>query len=86
MPADPDLHCFLFKVRVQTSGIDKINPKNHANARIKRGGGGGGGGGTQNHKNIVFLSNTGQDPLKNHKTAKSAFNVGPLTARQQDAI
>ena len=29
-----------------------------------------------NHKNIGFLSNTGSDPLKNHKTSKPAFNVG----------
>ena len=40
----------------------------------------------KNHKNIEFLSNTGQDPLKNHKAAKPAFNVGPSTARHQNAI
>ena len=33
-------------------------------------------------KNIGFLSNTGPDPLKNHKAAKPAFNVGPSSARQ----
>ena len=27
-------------------------------------------------KNIGFLSNTGPDPLKNHKATKPAFNVG----------
>ena len=32
-------------------------------------------------KNIGFLSNTGTDPLKNHKAAKPAFNVGPSSAR-----
>ena len=39
----------------------------------------------KNHK-IGFLSNTGQDPLKNHKAAKPAFNVGPSTARQRNTI
>ena len=29
----------------------------------------------ENHKNIGFLSNTGPDPLKNHKATKPAFNV-----------
>ena len=32
----------------------------------------------KNHKNIGFLSNTGPDPLKNHKAAKPAFTYGPL--------
>ena len=32
----------------------------------------------ENHKNIGFFSNTGPDPLKNHKATKPAFNVGPL--------
>ena len=36
--------------------------------------------------NIGFLSNTGQDPLKNHKATKQAFNVGPSSARQRNAI
>ena len=35
----------------------------------------------KNHKNIGFLSNTGPDPLENHKATKPAFNVGPSTAR-----
>ena len=46
------------------------------------GGGGGGGGGLKNHKNIGFLSNTGPDPLKNHKATKPAFNAGPPLAHQ----
>ena len=33
-------------------------------------------------QNIVFLSNTAPDPLKNHKATKPAFNVGPSSARQ----
>ena len=31
----------------------------------------------KNHKSIGFLSNTGPDPLKNHKATKLAFNVWP---------
>ena len=46
------------------------------------GGGGAGGPDTplKNHKNIRFLSNTGPDPLKNHKATK------PSSARQRNAI
>ena len=44
------------------------------------------GGTGKNHKNIVFLSNTGPDPLKNHKATKPAFNVGPSWAHQRNAI
>ena len=32
------------------------------------------------------LSNTGMDPLNNHKATKPAFNVGPSLARQRNAI
>ena len=32
------------------------------------------------------ISNTGQDPLKNHKAAQPAFNAGPSAARQRNAI
>ena len=34
----------------------------------------------KNHKNIGFLSNTGSDPLKNHKATKPTFNVGQSSA------
>ena len=34
---------------------------------------------------LGFLSNTGPDPLKNHKSTKPEFNVGPLSARQRNA-
>ena len=34
----------------------------------------------ENHKNIGFLSNTGPDPLENHKATKPAFNVWPPSA------
>ena len=35
----------------------------------------------KSHQNIGFLSNAGPDLLKNYKAAKSAFNVGPSSAR-----
>ena len=37
-------------------------------------------------KNIGFPSKTGPDPLKNHKTTKPTFNVGPSSACQRNAI
>ena len=40
----------------------------------------------ENHKAKGFLSNTGSDPLENHKGTKPAFNVGPTSARQRNAI
>ena len=40
----------------------------------------------KNHKNIGFLSNIGQDSLKNHIATKPAFNAGPSSARQQNTI
>ena len=51
-----------------------------------KGGGGGRGSGPPlpllNHKALRFLSDTGPDPLKNHKATRPAFNVwaiiGPL--------
>ena len=40
----------------------------------------------KNHKNIGFLSNSGPDPLKDHKATEPAFHVGPSSARQGNAI
>ena len=40
----------------------------------------------ENDKSIGFFSNTGPDPLKNHKATNPTFNVGPLSVRQQNAI
>ena len=37
-------------------------------------------------QNIGFLSNTGPDPMKNHKATKPAFNVEPSLDRQRKAI
>ena len=60
---------------------------NGAHGRIQRGGGDRGSGPPlKNHKTLGFLSNTGPDPLKNHKATKPAFNVRPLSARQRNAI
>ena len=40
-----------------------------------------------NHKTIGVFSDTGPESLKKkHKAAKSAFNVGPSTAHQRNAI
>ena len=51
-----------------------------------RGGNRGSGSPLKNHKNMGFLSNTGPDPLKNHKATKSAFNFEPLSAHQRNTI
>ena len=40
----------------------------------------------KNTTNIGFLSSTGPDALKNHTATKPAFNVGPSSARQRNAI
>ena len=40
----------------------------------------------KSHKHIGFHSNTGPDPLENHKATKPAFNVGPSSARKRNAI
>ena len=53
----------------------------YLHARIQSGGTGGPD--QANHKNIGFVSNTGPDPLKNHKATKPAFNVEPSSARQR---
>ena len=45
--------------------------------RGSRGGGRGPDPPMKNDKNIGFLSNTGPDLLKNHKTTKPAFNLRP---------
>ena len=40
----------------------------------------------RNYKNIGFLSNTGPDPLKNHKATRPAFSDGQPSSRQRSAI
>ena len=39
-----------------------------------------------NQNTIGFLSNTGSEPTKTHKATKSAFNGGPQSASQRNAI
>ena len=41
---------------------------------------------SQKYRVSWHLSNTGPDPLKNHKAAKPAFNVETSPAGQQNAI
>ena len=65
---------------VKTSKINKFQ-----HVRIQRGGQGVRTP-KENYKNIGFLSYTGPDPLNNHKATKPAFNFGPLSACQRNAI
>ena len=53
----------------------------HGNIQ-RRGGGGQGVPPPGKTQKIGFLSNTGQDPLKNQNPTKPAFNFGPLSACQ----
>ena len=39
-----------------------------------------------NHNTVGFLSNIGSEPTKTRKATKPAFNVGPQSAGQRDAI
>ena len=54
--------------------------------RGSRGGGGGPDPHQENHKALGFRINTGLDLMENHKATKAAFNVGPPSARQRNAI
>ena len=67
-----------------------LGDKGQCHGRIQRGGGGGGRGSgpprPENSQNIGFSSNTGPDPLNNRKATKPAFNIGPSSARQRNAI
>ena len=49
-------------------------------------GGEAGGPPPENHKFKGFTSNIGPDPQENYKATKPAVNVGPLSARQRNAI
>ena len=65
MQADLWLFCwFSNALRLSRGGGQGVVPPPHTHT-------------LKNHKNIGFLSNTGPDPLKNHKATKPAFNVGP---------
>ena len=39
-----------------------------------------------NHNTIGFLTNTGSEPTRTLKATKSAFNVGPQSGGQRNAI
>ena len=54
-------------------------------ARIQRGAGGPDPPPGISQSYIGFLSNTGPNPLEYHKATKPAFNVGPLSACEQNA-
>ena len=35
---------------------------------------------------LAILSNTGSDPMNNHKATELAFNVGPLNVKSNDVL
>ena len=78
-------HCILipFTYHRRSERQEKVS---YIHARTHRGWGQGSGHPLKNHKNIGFLSNTSPDPLKNCKATKPAFNVGPSSALQRNAI
>ena len=75
-----------------TTRQQKHKVKQHALSSLARkacmGGSRGGtlGSPPEKSQNIGFLCNTGPDPLKIHKATKPAFNVGPSSARQRNAM
>ena len=60
----------------QTNGI--FHKYTH-HVRIQRGATGG-------HQKLGCVSNSGQDPLKNHEATEPAFNVGPSLARHLNGV
>ena len=81
--AHMSFHVFLVLITLTTSEFS-----DSLHARIQRGDRESGPALLKNHKNIGFLRNTSPDPLtcKNHKATKTAFNEGPSSARQRNAI
>ena len=71
-----------FKTPISPDSLSICSGRKLHSCADPEGGGGGRGSGTplKNHKNIGFLSNTGPDPLKNHKATKPALNVGQSSA------
>ena len=65
--------CFKLFVQFRTYNISNMRDRGSA-PRLKK------------SQNKGFLSNTGPDPLKNHKATKPAFNVWPSSARQRNAF
>ena len=66
-------------------GLLRLKQKS-GHARIQRGMGAGGTDHPPEKSHIGFLSSTGPDPLKNHKTIKPAFNLGQTSTRQRNVI
>ena len=80
-------HVILYLVLVQP----RKRPDMTENFLTGMGGSRGGGAGfldptPERSQKIGFLSNSGPDPLKNHKGIRPEFNVRPSSGRQRSAI
>ena len=88
-PFDPYIldTCDLFVLQCHMLGMSSLRVKfsglRYIHVRFQRGEGCRPMG---NHNTIGFLSNTGSEPTKTRKATKSAFNVGPQSAGQRNAI
>ena len=88
-PLDPHklVTCDLFVLLCHMLGMSSIRVKFsgllYIHVHFQRGEGCGPMG---NHNTIRFLSSTGPEPTKTRKATNSAFNVGPQTAGQRNAI
>ena len=88
-PLDPYIldTCDLFVLLCHVLGMSSIRVKFsgllYIHARFQ---GWGGCGPIRNHNTIGSLSNTGLERTKTRKATKSAFNVGPQSAGQRNAI
>ena len=82
------LHPYLVCASSEDSGdVINIIITYAYHARTKSGAGvGQGSGSPEKSQNIEFLSNIDPDPLKIYKSTKPAFNVGPSSACQRNAI
>ena len=87
-PLDPYIldTCDLFVLLCHMLGMSSIRVKFSGLLYIYALPEGGGCGPMGNHNTIGFLSNTGSEPTKTRKATKSAFNVGPQSAGQRNAI
>ena len=82
-PADLDLHCFqkvTWDFENKSSAQSCADPEGGRGSDLLPS--------PEYHKATGLLSNTGPDPLRNHKaaTCKPAFNARPSSARQRNAI
>ena len=83
-PLDPYIldTCDLFVLLCHMLGMSSIGVAVHSCALPE----GEGCGPMGNHNTIGFLSNTGSEPTRTREATKSAFNVGPQSAGQRNAI